>query len=185
MGSALAGIGLAMGALSSGAGVIGSIQQANAQNAAIDAQNKAALYNAQVNEQNAKLEEGYAKDEQKVGRQELAKHQLKVGQLLSEQRNNAGASGISTNSDTFNDITNDTLLFSGMDSDTILQNSTDKASQHLANAFNYKNEATGLRMTAANNSQKVSPFASIAGGLASGVGSTIKGYYDYKNAGVI
>ena len=185
MGSALAGIGLAMGALSSGAGVIGSIQQANAQNAAIDAQNAASLYNASVAEQNAEIEEGAAKDELEQGRKDVATHQLKVNQLLSNQMNQAAANGISLNSDTMTDISNDTILFSGVDDDAILASAGNKATAHKVNALNYKNQSNGLQMSAVNNSNKVSGLSSIVGGVASGAADTINSYYKYKQAGLI
>ncbi len=183
MGSALAGIGLAMGALSSGAGVISSIQQANAQNAAIDAQNAAYSYQAAVNEQNAELAEDSAKDEMTEGRKDLAKHQLQTSQLLSEQRNNALNSGIAANSDSLIDITNDSLLYSNLDDDSIMSSAKNKADNFYTQAYNYRANAAGQRLAAANNTNKVSAGSAILGGIASGASSTINSYYQYKQAG--
>ena len=184
MGTALAGIGMALSLVSTGAGVMGSIQQANAQNSAIDAQNAANRYNATVAGQNAEMALDSANKERELGRKDLATHQLKLNKLLSGQSNDALGAGIALNSGSLNDIKDDSLLFSGIDEDAIVDSAENKAYQHEVDAFNYQAKSTGYNMAAANNN-KVSAAGAVVGGIASGVGKSIKTYYGYQQAGKI
>lgn len=157
-----------------GVSAVGSIQQGNAAN-------KAAQFNASINEQNAALAERYAEIELQRGEKEAQRQRVKTSQTMGEQRARLGASGVDLSVGNPVDILADTAAAGEIDVQNILYNSELSAYDKRADAVNFRNQAQ-LQRWEGKNAKKAGYFDAVTTliGGASKSGMFGKGGYSLE-----
>lgn len=135
--------GLGMAAISTGVGVMGSIQQAQAQNRAAD-------YNTAIQRNNALAAQYEAQDIQARGAIEEKQHRLKVAQQAGAQRAASAASGVLVDAGSTANIVDDTVGFGELDALTIRQNAARQAWGAMNQSRNYSAQANLASMNKQN-----------------------------------
>jgi len=154
-------------------GVVGSIQQGKAANAA-------AKYNAQVARNNAQVQEWQAKDAEARGRTKELQHRQQVSQLIGRQRAVMAGNGVDVNLGSAVDLQADTASQGEFDALTIRSNAEREAYAARVGASNYTAEA-GLQI-GQGKAAKQAGFMGAGTTLLSGAGSVADKWLTYRKA---
>lgn len=164
IGGVMSAIAVATSALSTGLGVISSIQQGKAQKAQYD-------YQAAVERQNAKIANQNAARERQQGIEESRLQRLKAQQNVASQTSAMAANGIDVTQGTPVDVLGDTAMWGEMDALNILANSESRAQAFEQQASNFRNQSR-LDSLAGQNAYKAGQINAISSGL-NGISSTM------------
>ena len=157
---------LAATALSTGLGVMGQIQQQNAQAQAASANAAQARYQAQVAEQNRELARRQEADALQRGQVAEENRRRVTAQQIGQQRAGLAAQGTDfTGSET--DILGDTAAAGELDARTIRANAAREAYGYQVQGMGYSNEA-GLQYTRAANSTYTPNYLGAGASLLAG-----------------
>jgi cytochrome c biogenesis protein ResB len=126
---------------STAAATVGTLYQA-------DVAKNQARYQAQVADQNRVLADKAADDALERGKEEEARHYLRLRQMLGEQKAGFAASGVDTGFGSAADIQAETLALGEDDAQTIRENATREAQGYRISAANYGSEAAAQRAQA-------------------------------------
>lgn len=129
------------------------------------AANKAAEYNAQVNERNAQITEMQAKDAEKRGEIDARKKAMQVSQIIGSQRAAGAGGGLLVDAGSNLDLTNDSASFGALDALTLRNNASKEAWGYRNQGMNYQAEANLQR------SSKRSPWMQTVPTLLNGASS--------------
>lgn len=145
------------------------------------AQSNALRYEADVNKNNAVIQERLSADAIERGREEERLHRIKIGQLSAKQQNALALNGVEANSGTALDILGDTAQIGELEALTIRSNAAREAYGYDLNANNYTNSANN-NLTAARNVRSSSRFSAMTTALST-AGSVGGDWYKYKQMG--
>lgn len=157
-------------ALSTGMGVISSIQQGKAQS-------EQAKYQAEAAKENRQLEENAASAERRQGYDNMITRRQETAKIIGKQRAAAGASGAAVDAGSNLDLQLDTAQQGELDAINIYNQALDRAYNHELQADNYARQAGAFsaQSKSARNSGYMNAFGTALGGLAS-MGSTWAGF---------
>lgn len=136
---------------------------------------------AKLDEVNAKIAEGQARDSLQRGEREEQNLRLSTAQLKGTQTASIAANGVDLTSDTAVAILTSTDVLGEVDANTIKSNALREAWGHRLEAVNLRGSAATNRATA----KSLSPIGAAVGTLlteASKVGSS---YYGFKESGAL
>lgn len=136
---------------------------------------------AKLDEINARMSEGAARDSLARGERAEQSRRLETGKLKSAQRVSLAANGVDLTSDTANDILTTTDLMGEIDADTIKVNAMREAWGHRMDAGSLRSSAASKRASA----KAISPGMALAGGLLTGAASIGTSYYGMKESGAL
>lgn len=173
----------AIAVIGAGVGVYGSIQSANAEQAAGQAQASADQYNAEVAQQNAIAAQQQAEQNATI---QQAQAKQKLGSIVAAY----GSAGIDSGSGSALDVLSNSASNAEVDRQTILYKGqlqangyTDEASLDSASAINAVNtanaKASATLISGAGSALSKVGSAALAAGAASGGGSGSGGGTDY------
>lgn len=145
------------------------------------AQSNALRYEADVNKNNAAINDRMAADAIERGKEEERQHRIKIGQLSSKQQNALASNGVETNSGTALDILGDTAQIGELEALTIRSNAAREAYGYKVNSNNLLNSAQN-NMTAARNTRSTANFSAMTTAISS-AGSVSGDWYRYKKLG--
>lgn len=157
---ALGGIGLALSAISTVAGVVGSIQQANAASAQAEYQAGVARNNQIIADQNARY--SVAAGEAQAQAQDLKNRSI-GGAIEAAQ----GASGLALDSPTLRDVREGADQIGRLDTATIMSNALLRSRAASTQALNFGAESELQRMRSRSSSGFLSAAGSLLGGASS------------------
>ena len=157
-------------ALSTGMGVISSIQQGKAQS-------EQAKYQAEAAKENQQLEESAASAERRQGYDNMVTRRQETAKLIGKQRAAAGASGAAVDVGSNLDLQLDTAQQGELDAINIYNQALDRAYNHELQADNYARQAGAFSAQgrSARNAGYMNAFGTALGGIAS-MGSTWAGF---------
>jgi hypothetical protein len=170
----LAQTSLILQAFGAGSSVAGSYYEALGQKYALRLQ-------ARLDEVNAKISEGKARDSLQRGEREEQAVRLGTAQLKGTQTAAVAANGVDLTSDTAVAILTSTDVLGELDANTVKANALREAWGHRIEAVNYRGKASTSRATA----KAISPMGAAVGTLlteASRYGST---YSAFKESGAL
>lgn len=165
---------LAASAAGAGMSVAGSYYETLGRKYALNLQ-------ARLDEVNAKIAEGQARDSLQRGEREEQNLRLSTAQLKSTQTANIAANGVDLTSESAAAILTSTDVMGEIDANTIKANALREAWGHRMEAVNLRGSAATNRATA----KALSPVGAAVGTLlteASKVGSS---YYGFKESGAL
>lgn len=129
-----------------------------------DAQQKAATYNAKVQDQNARFAEQQAKDTMARGQDEEDAYRKHLAQLLGTQRTQLAGTGVDLSpGSSALDTLADTAGLGAQDAATIQRNTARAAFADRKGAYNYASGAALNRATAANANPGLSAGLTLLG----------------------
>ncbi len=163
-----------MGAISGVLGIMGTVASSSAQAQAIDAQNKANDYNAQVAMANAQLSAKQAQDAIDRGEEDVKTKAREIAQTIGTQKSTYLSSGVELAGSAVDTIA-DTAAWGEYDKQTIRDNADKEAWNYDMQAANYTNEANMLQAS----KRSYSPFGSLLSGVTS-VGMGLANTYSYN-----
>ena len=177
MGGIATAVSIAATALSTGIGVMGSIQQSRMQQ-------QQAEYQADVARQNQKLAEQQASAERKQGYENMIAKRQETAKLIGRQRAAAGASGAVVDFGSNLDLQADTAAQGEIDAINLYNQGLDRAYNSEIQAWNYGSQAEAYdsRASAAGSSGWMSAAGTALGGIAS-IGSTWANYSSKSGGG--
>lgn len=140
-----------------------------------DAQKKAGEYQAEIDKQNADLNDFKAGQVAEIGAIQEEQHRAKVRQMAGTQRANLAANGIDLGSGTAQDIVDETYTLGEADALTIRFNAMNEAWGYRVAAQNDRNHAAFALTTGKNQARgtylsTAASLASMAGGFGGGGG---------------
>lgn len=168
---------LAIGAV---AGIVGGVvsgvssyQQGKSQQAMYN-------YQAQIDENNAKIAEQNAAEERQTGIEEARLQRIKTLQAIGEQQTAMAANGMDVTQGTSLDIISDTAAMGELDALQIEHNYEKRALQYERQAGNYINQSN-LDRIAGKNAYTAGQYGLVEGGLNSfeKVGSVASKWYGF------
>ena len=139
-------IGVGFGLAGTAAKAYGAYKQGKAQEAQIEAQNRANAYNADIYDHNARLLEEEAEGVIAEGQKEEKRYRRYVEQFKGSQRASMGASGAVLDVGSTFDVIKDTATLGEEDAMTIRSNAMKQRKQILDQAENQKQQAKLIRM---------------------------------------
>lgn len=140
--------------------------------------NKAADYNAQIQNRNAEIENMKAADAINRGNIAASEHMQNVRAMIGTQRAEGGASGAAVDSGTNLNVTEDTAQFGKLDALTIQSNAAREAWTNTNSADNFSANASLISAT------KSSPAAAGVGSALTGISALGQQIYAGKKEGV-
>lgn len=157
---------LVAGGLSTGMGVISSIQQGKAQS-------EQAKYQADVARQNQQLAEQQASAERKQGYDNMVAKRQEAAKLIGRQRAMAGASGATVDEGSNLDLQADTAAQGELDAINAYNQGLDRAYNSELQAANYGSQAGAYdaQASSAKNAGYLNAASTAIGGIAD-MGST-------------
>lgn len=167
---------LALTAVSTAVGVMGSIQQGKAAQAQ-------ANYQAQVSENNAKITQWQAQDAIARGKVEEEQHRKQVARFLGTQRAGIAGSGFELGDETSMSILGDTAAMGELDALTIRSNAAREAWGYQVQGSNFQADA-GMSRLAGKNARS-SSYWQAGGDLLSGASRFGTQYADFKSKGLL
>ena len=176
-GTALTIASIAATALSTGIGVMGSIQQSRMQQ-------QQAEYQADVARQNQKLAEQQASAERKAGYENMIAKRQETARLIGRQRAAAGASGVAVDVGSNLDLQADTASRGEIDAINLYNQGLDRGYNSEIQAWNYGSQAEAYdsQASAAGANGWMSAAGTALGGIAS-IGSTWGNYASKQSGG--
>lgn len=176
-GTALTIASIAATALSTGIGVMGSIQQSRMQQ-------QQAEYQADVARQNQQLAEQQASAERKQGYENMIAKRQETAKLIGRQRAAAGASGAVVDVGSNLDLQADTAAQGEIDAINLYNQGLDRAYNSEIQAWNYGSQAEAYdsQASAAGSNAWMSAAGTALGGIAS-IGSTWANYSSRSGGG--
>lgn len=136
---------------------------------------------AKLDEINAKMVDGQARDSLARGERAEQARRLETGKLKSSQKVALAANGIDATSDTAQDILVTTDVMGEVDANTIKSNA-------MREAWGYRTEASNLRSGAAMSratAKGISPGMAAVGSLLTSASSIGTSYYGMSESGAI
>lgn len=122
---------------------------------------------------NAKVAEGDAINQQRIGDSQAQKLYAQTNQLKGTQRASLAARGLDLGTGSPLDILTSTDVMGGADQATLKTNTQNNVQADLNKAAYYKSQASNA-----------SPFVSAATSLVTGAGKVSDKWYDYKKSGL-
>ncbi|MDR1611901.1 MAG: hypothetical protein LBT97_03860 [Planctomycetota bacterium] len=162
-GGGLFGFGTMISMFGTGMSASAAYQEAAAQNAA-------AQYNAQIEDQNAAYYELMGEQALALGEKDAADLRRSIGLLKGEQRANYAQSGVKVDEGTPLEVAMDTSRWGEYDAQTIMYNAAIEKLGYDQKAYNSRASASMLRAT------KRSPSLAAAGVVLNGVTSVSQRY---------
>lgn len=163
---------LAVGAIGTGVGVVGSLQQASAQKSAANYQAQVAANNQQTATQNAAF--AAASGEQQAANK-AQQTRAQVGSIEAAE----GSSGVDINSPTATAVRTSQGELGALDADTIRSNAARQAYGYETQATNFGNQQQA-DISQANNAE-TSGYINAGSGLLSGAGNAGLNYAGVLN----
>ena len=184
--TAMAIIGMGSALASGAMGAISASQQADAQKAQAEYQADMANYNAKVAEGNAKMAEQEGKDAKKAAYEQSLENRQQAAQIVGSQRAKQAASGVQVDTGSALDLNLDTVEKGELDAFNIAQAGEAQAYNKNVEAWNYRNQASGLESQADMYTKRArqAPFSastkSLSGSLLSGLQKMGNGFGKLK-----
>lgn len=145
------------------------------------AQANALRYQADVDRNNAVIQDQLAKDAIERGKTEEQMHRIKIGQLKGQQLNAFAKNGVETDSGSALDVLSDTAMIGELEALTIRNNAEREAYGHKLQGMNYSASSENNR-TAAATAKSSANTAALTSALSTA--GTVSGkWYDYESAG--
>lgn len=153
--------------------VVGMVLTAGAGAYKADAENKAGQYQAEVADQNAKLNDFRAEQAGQIGAIQEEQHRAKVRQLAGTQRANLAANGIDLGSGTALDMVTETYTMGEQDALMIRYNAMNEAWGYRTQAVNDRNSGRFAKAQGKNAAMGtyLTTAASLSSMAAGGYGS--------------
>lgn len=136
---------------------------------------------ARLDEVNAKIAEGQARDSLQRGEREEQNLRLSTAQLKSTQTANIAANGVDLTSETAAAILTSTDVMGEIDANTIKANALREAWGHRMEAVNLRGSAATNRATA----KALSPGMAAVGTLLTEASKVGASYYGFKESGAL
>ncbi len=114
-------------------------------------QNQSGKFNAQVAEQNAKIQDAAAQDAQIRGANEANKQRQRTAQAIGHQNTALAANGLEINSGSALSLTNETAVLGELDARTIQDNALHEAYGYSVNAANSRTQGSIAQAEGRNN----------------------------------
>ena len=168
---------MAATAVSTGLGVVSSLQQSKAQQAQAE-------YQADVARQNQELAEQQASAERKAGYENMIAKRQETARLIGRQRAAAGASGAAVDVGSNLDLQADTASRGEIDAISLYNQGLDRGYNSEIQAWNYGSQAEAYdsQASAAGANGWMSAAGTALGGIAS-IGSTWGNYASKQSGG--
>lgn len=163
--------------------VIGGGMQYMAQKQAGAAQSNALRYQADVDRNNAIVQDRLASDAIDRGKEEERMHRIKIGQLKGQQVNAFAKNGVAIDSGTPLDVLADTAMIGELEALTIRNNAEREAYGYRVQGMNYRASA-GNNDLAASTAKKSANTAAMTSVLST-AGSVSDKWYTYKKSGAL
>lgn len=169
-----------MGALSLGAQIGGGVGSTLGSYFGARGQRNAALSQADVARQNARLAELNAQSELAKGNDAVARQTLRAGALKGQQRSSLAANGVDLGVGSAAELLASTDVLKEIDVNTLISNAVNKAWGYRLEGANYMAQAEMAKGAA----KGISPGLAAASTLLSSAGSVASSWLAMKDAGV-